>query len=261
MSWVLGMVSCVLPLAGGRNWVVLGWPAQLPRRSSPSTGKRPSCPVQSRILNQVPLLICAARTHVSERPALFMLFGFFSQALECDFVSANLHHWIDLIFGYKQQGPAAVEAVNTFHPYFYGDKIDLGSIGDPLIRNTILGFVSNFGQVPKQVQCATSFVFLSQHSVCSVSLEGESEDICPGMGARKGATEAKSSLVIFLCLQGQGFTLSYHVMLMMTLVVKTPLMIRMKAAFICDVYDRHCDNSQDLVLHMYLPSRVVVKVQ
>ncbi|KAF6318076.1 WDFY family member 4 [Rhinolophus ferrumequinum] len=73
------------------------------------------------------------------------------QALECDFVSANLHHWIDLIFGYKQQGQAAVEAVNTFHPYFYGDKIDLGSIGDPLIRNTILGFVSNFGQVPKQL--------------------------------------------------------------------------------------------------------------
>ncbi|XP_049646593.1 WD repeat- and FYVE domain-containing protein 4 [Suncus etruscus] len=73
------------------------------------------------------------------------------QALESDFVSSNLHHWIDLIFGYKQQGSASVEAINTFHPYFYGNKIDLKSISDPLIRNTILGFVSNFGQVPKQL--------------------------------------------------------------------------------------------------------------
>lgn len=33
-------------------------------------------------------------------------------ALESDFVSKNLHHWIDLIFGYKQRGPEAEKANN-----------------------------------------------------------------------------------------------------------------------------------------------------
>ncbi|XP_030131885.4 WD repeat- and FYVE domain-containing protein 4 [Taeniopygia guttata] len=73
------------------------------------------------------------------------------QALESDYVSAHLHRWIDLIFGHKQHGSAAVEAVNTYHPYFYGDKMDLNNIKDPLIKGTILGFISNFGQIPKQL--------------------------------------------------------------------------------------------------------------
>lgn len=35
-------------------------------------------------------------------------------ALESDHVSAHLHLWIDLIFGYRQKGKAAEEALNVF---------------------------------------------------------------------------------------------------------------------------------------------------
>ena len=34
-------------------------------------------------------------------------------------MSANLHHWIDLIFGCKSQGPGAEKADNLFHYLTY----------------------------------------------------------------------------------------------------------------------------------------------
>ncbi|XP_050299394.1 WD repeat and FYVE domain-containing protein 3 [Anthonomus grandis grandis] len=73
------------------------------------------------------------------------------EALECDFVSQNLHNWIDLIFGCKQQGQPAVESVNVFHHLFYEGKVDIDNIDDPLKKNATIGFINNFGQIPKQL--------------------------------------------------------------------------------------------------------------
>ncbi|XP_051026473.1 WD repeat and FYVE domain-containing protein 3 [Acomys russatus] len=73
------------------------------------------------------------------------------EALECGYVSAHLHEWIDLIFGYKQQGPAAVEAVNVFHHLFYEGQVDIYNINDPLKETATIGFINNFGQIPKQL--------------------------------------------------------------------------------------------------------------
>lgn len=80
------------------------------------------------------------------------------QALECDYVSAHLHEWIDLIFGCKQQGQAAVEAVNVFHHLFYEGNVDIYNIDDPLKKHATIGFINNFGQIPKQVSIRLAFL-------------------------------------------------------------------------------------------------------
>ncbi|XP_050512606.1 neurobeachin isoform X2 [Diabrotica virgifera virgifera] len=72
-------------------------------------------------------------------------------ALESEFVSCQLHQWIDLIFGYKQKGPEALRATNCFYYLTYEGSVDLDAIQDKVMREAIENQIRNFGQTPSQL--------------------------------------------------------------------------------------------------------------
>ncbi|XP_036930024.1 neurobeachin-like protein 2 isoform X2 [Acanthopagrus latus] len=73
------------------------------------------------------------------------------KALECEHVSNHLHEWIDLIFGYKQRGEEAVNALNVFYYCTYEGAVDLDAIANETERKALEGIISNFGQTPCQL--------------------------------------------------------------------------------------------------------------
>jgi len=72
-------------------------------------------------------------------------------ALESELVSCQLHQWIDLIFGYKQRGPEAINSVNTFYYLTYQGNVNLNMIKDQALREAIETQIKHFGQTPSQL--------------------------------------------------------------------------------------------------------------
>uniref|UniRef100_A0A3B6DIS4 DUF4704 domain-containing protein n=2 Tax=Triticinae TaxID=1648030 RepID=A0A3B6DIS4_WHEAT len=73
------------------------------------------------------------------------------KALESEHVSTHLHHWIDLIFGYKQRGKDAVMANNVFFYITYEGTVDIDKIADPVQRRAMQDQIAYFGQTPSQL--------------------------------------------------------------------------------------------------------------
>ncbi|KHF97236.1 BEACH domain-containing lvsC [Gossypium arboreum] len=72
-------------------------------------------------------------------------------ALESEHVSAHLHEWIDLIFGYKQRGKEAISANNMFFYITYEGTVDIDKIYDPVQQRATQDQIAYFGQTPSQL--------------------------------------------------------------------------------------------------------------
>ncbi|WCJ22828.1 BEACH domain-containing protein C2 [Euphorbia peplus] len=72
-------------------------------------------------------------------------------ALESEYVSAHLHEWIDLIFGFKQRGKEAILANNVFFYITYEGTVDVDKIPDPAQQRATQDQIAYFGQTPSQL--------------------------------------------------------------------------------------------------------------
>ncbi|CAH1159867.1 unnamed protein product [Phaedon cochleariae] len=102
-------------------------------------------------------------------------------ALESEFVSCQLHQWIDLVFGYKQRGPEAIRATNCFYYLTYEGSVDLDAIGERVMREAIENQIRNFGQTPSQLLMEPHPPRSSAMHLSPMMFSSIPEDVCMTM--------------------------------------------------------------------------------
>ena len=94
-------------------------------------------------------------------------------------MSAHLHEWIDLVFGFKQFGRHAEEANNVFHYLTYEKHApDLETIENKYERKGIEDQIKYMGQTPSQL-------LFTPHPA-RLSIKAVSEPICSSPESIKG---------------------------------------------------------------------------
>ena len=86
---------------------------------------------------------------------MYKLVQLFREAIESPYVSANLHSWIDYIFGCKQRGQEAVMSLNTFsrmtYTTDYPEDFNILETEDAGTRFAQQAQMYHFGQTPLQL--------------------------------------------------------------------------------------------------------------
>ena len=106
------------------------------------------------------------------------------KALESDQCTKMLPRWIDLVFGSKSRGEAALEASNLFHPITYLGPSDLANMQTEQERHTAEIQATEFGIVP-------DLLFIGEHP-----LRGDAFDdsfISPSIGRGSSKDELNSN--------------------------------------------------------------------